>query len=107
MHECVAKTSAASDMCRERPRTFGLVVISSVSSSACMCCGVVVETRYCSQVCAPLNIRPPPTTTMQLSILLFMFSFSVRQQRERHPACPALPVRSGTQPRQSGVALLQ
>jgi len=56
--------------------TFGLVMTSIVSRASLMCGGMWVQTRYCSQDWAPENMRPPPTTTIQLYILFFISSES-------------------------------
>ena len=56
--------------------TFGLVMTSIVSSASLIWAGIWVQTRYWSHDWAPGNIRPPPTTTIQLYILFFISSES-------------------------------
>lgn len=61
--------------------TFGLVVISTLSTSLLKEGGILLMMRWSRNSWAPWNMRPPPTTKMELYILRLVSSDAVKKKK--------------------------
>lgn len=60
--------------------TFGLVIISTLSTSLLNEGGILLMMRWSRNSCAPWNMSPPPTTKMELYIFRLVSSDAVKQK---------------------------